>query len=56
MRRAREGLGDSLSLVVTGFPVHPHDQVLFVRLQTKAARGPAQEVAGLTYGGHGVRS
>lgn len=51
MRRAREGLSDSLSLEITGDSVQPHDQVFFVRLQTKAARGPDQEVAGLTYGG-----
>lgn len=54
LRRAREGSSDSLSLEVIGDPIHPHDQVFFVRLQTKAARGPNQEVAGLPYGGLGI--
>lgn len=47
-------MGNSLSLEVTGDSVHPHDQILFARLQTKAARSPDQKVAGLTYGGLGI--
>lgn len=48
------GPGDSLSLEVTGDPVQAHDQVFFVGLQAKAARGPDQEVAGLAYRGLGI--
>lgn len=48
------GPEDSLSLEVTGDPVQTHDQVFFVRLQAEAARGPDQEVAGLTYRSLGI--
>ena len=48
------GPEDSLSLEVTGDPIQTHDQVFFVRLQAEAARGPDQEVAGLTYRSLGI--
>lgn len=48
------GPEDSLSLEVTGDSVQTHDQVFFVRLQAEAARGPDQEVAGLTYRSLGI--
>lgn len=49
-----EETNDSLSLEVICGPIQTHDQILFLRLQAKTARGSNQEVAGLTSSSLGI--